>query len=230
MTGLGTLINIAAVAVGTTFGVLLGARLPARARETVMDGLGLLTLVLGMTLALETENLLVVMGAVLLGGLVGEAMHIEAGLRALGDYFQARLRSSSGTFTEGFVTASLVFAVGPMAILGAIEDGLRGNVEILALKSVLDGFAALAFAATLGWGVGLSALTLLVYQGGITLGADLIEQVLTDQMIAEMTATGGVLILAIALRLLDLKEVRVGNLLPALFFAPVIVALVDAFS
>ncbi len=230
MTGLGTLINIVAIAVGTTFGVILGTRLPARARETVMDGLGLLTLVLGMTLALETENFLVVMGAVLLGGLAGEAMRIEAGLRALGDYFQARLRSSSSTFTEGFVTASLVFAVGPMAILGAIEDGLRGNVEILALKSVLDGFAALAFAATLGWGVGLSALTLLVYQGGITLAADLVEQVLTEPMIAEMTATGGVLILAIALRLLNLKEVRVGNLLPALFFAPVIVALVDAFS
>lgn len=230
MTGLGTLINIIAVAVGTTFGVVLGTRLPGRARETVMDGLGLLTAVLGITLALETQNFLIVMGAVLLGGLAGEALRIEAGLRALGDYFQTRLRSSSSTFTEGFVTASLVFAVGPMAILGAIEDGLRGNVEILALKSVLDGFAALAFAATLGWGVGLSALTLLVYQGGITLAADLVEQVLTEPMIAEMTATGGVLILAIALRLLNLKEVRVGNLLPALLFAPVIVALVDAFS
>lgn len=230
MTGLGTLINMGAVAAGTSAGVMLGNRLPPRARETVMDGLGLLTSVLGITLALETQNFLIVMGAVLLGGLTGEALGIERRLQWLGDFFQSRLRSSSSTFSEGFVTASLVFCVGPMAILGSIEDGLRSSVHILAVKSVLDGFAALAFAASLGWGVGLSILSLLLYQGGITLGAGMVETALTDPMITELTATGGILILAIGLRLLNVRQVRVANLLPGLLYAPLLVALVAAVN
>jgi hypothetical protein len=143
----------------------------------------------------------------------------------VGDRLQARLSAGSSTFSTGFVTASLVFCVGPMAVLGSIEDGLTGSVEILSVKSILDGFAALAFASTLGWGVGFSALSLLVYQGALTLGAGFFDSLLTDPMIAEMTAVGGLLVLSVGLRLLEVREIRTGNFLPALVLAPVLVAL-----
>jgi uncharacterized membrane protein YqgA involved in biofilm formation len=230
MPGLGTIINLAAIALGTALGALLGNRLPQKMRETAMDGLGLLCIVIGLTMAVKTQNILYVMGAVLLGGITGELLKIERGLERLGDYFQSRFSSGSSTFATGFVTASLIFCIGPMAILGAIDDGLRGDITILVVKAALDGVASLAFAATLGWGVGLSILPLALYQGGITLAAGLADKVLSDAMITEMTATGGLLVLAIALRILNLKQIRVGNFLPALVFAPLLVALVAAIT
>ena len=225
MTGLGTVLNMGAVIAGTAVGVGVGQRLPARVREIVTDGLGLLTILMGLRMALETEQFLVVLGSVLVGGLIGEALDIEHRLERVGDRLQARLSTGSSTFSTGFVTASIMFCVGPMAVLGSIEDGLRGTVEILSVKSILDGFASLAFASTLGWGVGFSALSLLVYQGALTLGAGFFDRVLTDSMIAEMTAVGGLLVLSMGLRLLQVREIRTGNFLPALVLAPVIVAL-----
>ena len=230
MPGLGTIINVCAIAIGTALGALLGNRLPQKMRETAMDGLGLLCVVIGLTMAIKTQNILYVMGAVLLGGVTGELLKIERGLERLGDYFQSRFSSGSSTFATGFVTASLIFCIGPMAILGAIDDGLRGDITILVVKAALDGVAGLAFAATLGWGVGLSILPLALYQGGITLAAGLADKILSEAMITEMTATGGLLVLAIALRILNLKQIRVGNFLPALVFAPLLVALVAAVS
>jgi len=227
--GLGTLMNVTTVLLGTAVGVLVGARLPQRVRDTVMDGLGLLTFTLGISMAMRTENFMIVLGAVLLGGLTGELLQIERGLERLGDYFQARFASGSSTFSTGFVTASLLFCVGPLAILGSLADGLRGDLQILSVKSVLDGFAALGFATTLGWGVGLSALSLLIYQGGLTLGAGLFQHLLTDAMIREMTAVGGLLVFGIGLRLLDLRAVRVASFLPALIYAPLLVAVVARF-
>lgn len=230
MTGMGTALNMGAVIVGAAIGVGLGQRLPARVRETVMDGLGLLTFIMGLRMALETELFLVMLGSILLGGLVGEILAIERRLEHLGDYLQARLSVGSSTFSTGFVTASLMFCVGPMAVLGSIEDGLKGTIEILAVKSVLDGFASLAFAATLGWGVAFSALPLMVYQGALTLGAGFFDRVLTDAMINEMTAVGGLLVLSIGLRLLGLREIRTGNLLPSLVLAPILVVVADRLS
>ena len=230
MPGLGTIINVAAIIVGTAIGALLGNRLPQKMRETAMDGLGLVCVVIGLTMAVKTQNILYVMGAVLLGGITGELLKIERGLERLGDYFQSRFSSGSSTFATGFVTASLIFCIGPMAVLGAIDDGLRGDITILVVKAMLDGVTSLAFAATLGWGVGLSILPLALYQGGITLAAGMADQILSDAMITEMTATGGLLVLAIALRILNLKQVRVGNFLPALIFAPLLVALVAAIT
>lgn len=230
MPGLGTIINVCAIVLGTAIGALLGNRLPAKMRETAMDGLGLLCVVIGLTMAIKTQNVLYVMGAVLLGGITGELLKIERGLERLGDYFQSRFSSGSSTFATGFVTASLIFCIGPMAILGAIDDGLRGDITILVVKAMLDGVASLAFAATLGWGVGLSILPLALYQGGITLAAGMADKILSEAMITEMTATGGLLVLAIALRILNLKQIRVGNLLPALAFAPLLVALVAAVT
>jgi uncharacterized protein len=228
MPGLGTIINLGTVAVGTTLGVLLGNRLPQKMRETALDGLGLLTVIVGLTMALKTQNVLYVMGAIVLGGFLGELLKIERALERLGDSFQARFSSSSGTFATGFVTASLLFCVGPMAILGAIDDGLRGSISLLAVKAVLDGVASVAFAATMGWGVGLSILPLGLYQGGITLAAGLADKVLTDPMITEMTATGGLLVLALGLKILNIKQIRVANMLPALVIAPALVAAVKA--
>ena len=230
MIGLGTLLNASTVVLGTAIGVGIGSRLPDRVRDVVVDGMGLVTILLGMTMALKTQNFFIVMGSILLGGLVGELLGIERRLERLGDYFQRRMASDSSTFSTGFVTASLLFCVGPMAILGPIQDGLRGSIQLLAVKSSLDFVASLAFATTLGWGVGLSALSLLVYQGTITLLAGFADRFLTSAMITEMTAVGGLLVLAIGLRILDVRKFRVGSFLPSIFFAPVLVAVVAAFN
>ena len=232
---LGTLLNITTVLVGGGLGTLLGGRLPERIRETVLHGLGLVTLVVGVHLTLETRNILIVMGSVLIGGMMGEWWRIDAGLERVSEWLHDRVATRMGGrpmghFTEGFITASLVFCVGPMTILGSIQDGLTGDITLLSIKSLLDGFAALAFASSLGLGVLFSALTILVYQGGVSLLAGLAQNVLTDAMIAEMSATGGVLILAIGLMLLEIKRIRVANLLPSLIIAPAIVALLVALG
>ena len=161
------------------------------------------------------------LGGVLIGGIVGEALGIERRLEALGDRVQARLSSAEGsTVSEGFVSASLLFCVGSLTVVGSIQDGLTGDYQTLATKAVLDGFAAIALAATLGWGVGLSIFTILIVQGGITLGAGVFDDVLQGEALAVLTSAGGVTIIGIALKLLDLKDVRVGNFLPALVVAP----------
>ena len=239
----GTLINVAAVLVGTLIGTLLGDRLPERVRETVMHALGLVVLVVGMDGALTAfrpplstltrGSVLIVLGSVLVGGVLGELLRIEDRLNSLGDALKRRFAGGhehQARFTEGFVIASLVFCVGPLAILGSIQDGLSGDFQLLAIKSLLDGFAALAFASALGWGVGFSALVVLVYQGAITLGASAVASAFTPEIVAGITATGGILILGIGLRLLELKQVRIGNLLPALILAPVTVAIVAAIA
>jgi len=226
---IGTILNIVTVLIGGGLGVVLGQRLPERMRETVLHGLGLVTLVVGIHLTLETRNILIVLGSVLIGAILGEWWRIDVGLERLSEMLRARVArrasaQSMAHFTEGFVTASLVFCVGPMTILGSIQDGLTGDYSLLAIKSVLDGFAALAFASSLGIGVLFSALTILVYQGALTLAAGLAQNLFTDAMVAEMTAAGGVMILAIGLLLLDVRRIRVANLLPALLIAPLIVA------
>jgi uncharacterized protein len=234
----GTLINVGTVLAGTVVGTLLGGRLPERVRETVLHALGLVTVLVGvgqglaafrppLTEVIGDGSVLVVMGSVLVGGVVGELAGIERALDRLGEGLKARFGPGQARFTEGFVVASLVFCVGPLTILGSIQDGLTGDYQLLAVKSMLDGFAALAFASALGWGVGFSVLVILIYQGGLTLGASAIAGAFSDAMIAALSATGGVLILGIALRLLDLRRVRVANLLPALVIAPAAVAMLE---
>ena len=233
----GTLINIGTVLAGTLIGVTVGSRLPEGMRQRVLAGLGMVTLVIGVDLALawgrddtSQSTPLYVLGGVLIGGIIGEALGIERRLEALGDRVQARLSSAEGsTVSEGFVSASLLFCVGSLTVVGSIQDGLTGDYQTLATKAVLDGFAAIALAATLGWGVGLSIFTILIVQGGITLGAGLFDDVLQGEALAVLTSAGGVTIIGIALKLLDLKDVRVGNFLPALVVAPCLVGLVSLF-
>jgi len=231
----GTLINALAVLVGGGLGTLLGQRLPERVRETVMGGLGLVTLVVGLQLALRTGNVLVVLVSILVGALLGEWWRIDVGLERLSGWLKRLLAGRTSAknlayFSEGFITASLVFCVGPMTILGAIEDGLTGDYSLLAIKSVLDGFGALAFASSLGVGVVFSVVTVLVYQGALTLMAGQAQGLLSEAMINEMSATGGVMVLAIGLLLLNVKQIRVANMLPALGVVLALVAGLEALG
>jgi uncharacterized protein len=228
----GTFINVGAILAGTLVGVLVGGRMPEGIQRRVLAGLGLVTLVIGMDLALAWRDTspLYVLGGVLLGGMAGEALRIEARLQDVGDRIQRRVaeaRGSSSPVSEAFFTASLLFCVGPLAVVGAIQDGLTGDYEALATKAVLDGFASIALSATLGWGVALAAVTVLVYQGALSLGATLFEDVLQGEALDALTSAGGVLILGISLRLLEVADVKVGNFLPALVFAPALVGIVS---
>jgi hypothetical protein len=230
----GTLINIATVLVGTAIGSTVGARLSEGLQQRVMSGLGLITLVIGVELALAwsgegttRHTSLYVLGGVLLGGALGELIGIERRLEDFGQFVQRRLTSgeSPSRVAEGFVDASLLFCVGSLVVIGSIQDGLTGDYSTLATKAVLDGFASIALAAGLGWGVGLSALSILVIQGTITLGAGVFDDLLQGEALAAMTSAGGVTIIGIALKLLAIKDVKVGNYLPALVIAPALVGL-----
>jgi uncharacterized membrane protein YqgA involved in biofilm formation len=236
----GTLINAATVLIGTAIGVLLGNRLPERVRQTVLSGLGLSTLayaVLSLVDAMSQQQnvaakFIVVMLSVLIGSVAGEWMNLDGWLTRFGAWLERRFArsddaASTARFVRGFVVASLVFCVGPMTILGSISDGLTGDYSLLAIKSTLDGFAALAFAASLGMGVGFSVITVLAFQGGISLTAGLMQSVFTSPMIAVMSATGALLIVGIGLSLLELKTLRLANFLPALVVGPLLVALLN---
>ncbi|CAA9439714.1 MAG: Uncharacterized DUF554 membrane protein [uncultured Rubrobacteraceae bacterium] len=222
--GLGTAINVVAVLVGGGVGTLAGARLPQRMRETAMQAIGLVTLLIGISNFLEFDNPLVPLVSVVVGLVVGEALNIDGALKRFGDYLQARFSKGESPVSRAFVTTSLLFCVGPLTVLGSLEDGLTGDYGLLALKSALDLVASLSFASVLGWGVLLSAGTVLVVQGTLTLSAGLLEGFVTEQMVLAMTATGGVLILGLGLMLLEIKEVRVANMLPALLIAPLLIA------
>jgi len=214
----GTLVNIAAVTAGTVIGYFLGNRLSERIRNTLMAGLGLAVALVGLQLSLQSKQPLVVIGSLVLGGLIGEIMGIEKRLEAFGRRLQDRF-ADAGKVGEAFVTSSLLFCVGAMAIMGALQNGVGDQPTILYAKSALDGIASVALASTLGIGVIFSTASLLLYQGGISLLAGLLGTVLTTPVITEMNAVGGLLILAIAFDLLGIKRLPVGNLLPSIFVA-----------
>jgi uncharacterized protein len=222
--GVGTAINVLAVLVGAGIGTLVGARLSDGMRETAMHAIGLVTLLVGIQSFLRFDNPLVPLVSVILGLVVGELLGIEDGLKRFGDGLEKRFSRGESPVSRAFVSTSLLFCVGPLTVIGSLEDGLRGDYDLLALKSALDFIAALTFASVLGWGVLLSAGTVLVVQGSLTLGAAFLDAVVTGPMISATTATGGILIFGLGLGLLDLKEVRVANMLPALLFAPLLVA------
>jgi uncharacterized membrane protein YqgA involved in biofilm formation len=241
--GFGTVVNVATVLAGSGIGVLLGNRLPNRTRDVVTDGLGLVTLLAAAQAASSVTDhrlsdavgdsapVLIVLGSLLLGGICGSLLRIEARLEGFGGWLQSRLTSSAESeqrrrFTEGFVAASLLFCVGPLTILGSLSDGLGNGADQLLLKATLDGFAAIAFASSFGWGVAASALVVLVVQGSLTVVGAVLGQLLPEPHLLEITATGGLLLVGVALRLLKLKQVPVGDLLPALVVAPLLTAVV----
>ena len=224
----GTFLNIATVLIGGALGLIFGARIPEQLKATVISGMGLFVMAMGLQMFLKTENPLIVLGSLLIGTLLGEWWKIEEGLQNLGKFLEQRFsresEDGSNTFVRGFLTASLLFCVGPLTILGSIQDGLTGDYNLLAVKSVLDGFASLAFASTLGMGVMFSTIVILVYQGGISLLAAQLNSIVTPSMMNELTATGGVILVGLAISsLLEIKSIRVGNMLPGLAVAPLIV-------
>ena len=213
---LGTVVNVIAVIVGALLGSWAGGFLPERVRRTIMAGLGFAVLLIGLKLALGSQQLMIVIGSLILGGLCGEALRIEQRLAAFGERLQERF-ANMGRVGEAFVTSSLLYCIGAMAIMGALQDGTGHEPTILYAKSVLDGVASVALASTLGIGVIFSILPLALYQGGITWAAGLAERVLTEAVVVEMNAVGGLLIAAIALDLLDIKRLPLANLLPGVF-------------
>jgi uncharacterized membrane protein YqgA involved in biofilm formation len=229
----GTILNALAVAVGATIGVMVGARMPSRLQQTLTDGLGLFTIAVGISLALQllldktapAGTDLVALAALLVGGTLGELLRLTERVDGIGAWFQGRLArdASRSRISEGFVAASLLFCVGPLTILGSLQNGLTGDIQLLAIKSVLDGFAAVALAATLGPGVYLSVLTILVVQGGIATVAAAAGSNIEPVTISVVSAVGGLMLLGVGFRLLEIKRVRVISFLPALLLAPVFV-------
>ena len=247
--GIGTVVNVATVLVGSVIGVLVGHRLTQRTRDVVTDALGLVTLLIAASSATSMSDAawsravggsaptLIVLGSLVVGGITGSLLGIEQRLEGFGGWLQATLQRRAGTgtggserqrFIEGFVTSSLVFCVGPLTVLGSINDGLGNGADQLFLKAALDGFAAIAFAASLGWGVAASALAVVVVQGSLTaLGAGL-GDIMPPAQVAALTATGGLMLVGVALRLLRIRQVPVGDLLPGLLVAPLLTTLVAA--
>ena len=232
----GTIINVATIIIGSFLGLWIGARLSTQLRDTVISGLGLFTLAYGLLSFFETSNPLVPLGGLLIGALLGEWWKLEEGLTKIGDFLRRlvlrgdSVHENSSRFVEGFVTASLVFLIGPMASLGAIQDGMTGTYEMLAIKAVLDGFASIAFASSLGIGVIFSALSILIYQGGISLMSGLFSHYFSAAMVTEMTAVGGLILIAVSLSsLLGIKKIRTGSFLPGLLIAPLIMLILERF-
>ena len=216
---IGTLVNTGAVVLGSVIGLTAGERLPENLKTIVMQALGLAVVVIGLRMALEANHALLAIACVLLGGISGELLRIEQRLAGVGEALRRRLRSNSERFVEGFVTASLLYLTGAMTIVGSIQDGTVGDPSVLLIKSLLDGVASVALASSLGVGVLFSALPVLVVQGGITLLAGQLVFLSRPEVLDAVNATGGLLILGIGINLLDLKKIRVGNLLPGLVYA-----------
>ncbi len=219
---LGSVFNVGCILVGGVVGLVLGGRLPERMRAIVFTGLGLCTLIIGMQMGLKTQNPLVLVFSILLGSITGELLALDDRLTALGDWLKSHMRSGSERFTEGFVSASVLFCIGSMAILGSFDEGLRGDHTILFTKSILDGFASVAFAASFGVGVLFSAVPVFLYQGGLTEFATVLQPILSDAMMTELTATGGALIIGISINLMEIRRIPLTNMLPALLFAPIL--------
>jgi hypothetical protein len=219
MLPVGSLVNAGAIIAGSAIGLLLHGRFPERIRTLVFQALGLSVLVIGLQMALQMTMPLVVIFSLVIGGIVGELIRIDAALERVADRVKAVAKSRNSLFTDGLVTASLIYCIGSMAILGAFDEGLRGDPSLLFTKAMLDGFASIALASTFGAGVLFSFIPVLVYQGGLTLLAGSLQPFVTETLITQITAVGGVLIIGIGVNLLDLLAIRLSNLLPSLLVA-----------
>lgn len=245
MLGLGTILNVVAIVLGALIGVLIGNRLPEKLSRLLTDAMGLVVLVIGamnlmalwdkdfVAAVTAAGTLLVVLASLIVGGITGSLLQIEERLEKFGGWLQKKTSKenpgqSREKFIEGFVNASLLFTIGPMAVLGALSDGLGQGIETLALKSTLDGFTAIAFAAALGWGVAFSAIPVGLWQGILTVAAALMGALMPAAVVASITATGGILLLATGLRVLQIRMISVASLLPALVAAPLLTLLVQA--
>jgi len=223
---LGSIVNAATVIVGSLIGLLVRSKLPENIKTIIFQGVGLGTLVLGMTMALEVQNFLVFIFSLILGGILGELARLDTRMEASGDWLKAKIRSSNERFTEGLITAFLIFCVGSMTFVGALNEGLTGDRTLILTKSILDGFTSIVLASVYGIGVMFSAIPLFIVQAGLTLLATQLQGVLSDLLIAQLTAVGGALVLGIGLNLLEIKKIKTSNLLPGLLVVIVLTLLV----
>jgi uncharacterized membrane protein YqgA involved in biofilm formation len=223
----GTIVNVVAIFLGCSAGFILKSKFPEKIEKIIMQALGLASLLIGMQMAIKADNILLVIFSLVIGGVIGEIIDIEAGLERFGERIKRKFKSNntSERFVEGFLTASLLYCVGSMAIMGAIKEGLSGDPDILYAKSLLDGVTSIAFTAAMGIGVLFSAIPVFLYQGGITLLARTIKDFLSPEIINEMTVVGGILIWGIGFGLLGIKKIKVGNLLPAILVAAFLAAI-----
>ncbi len=219
---LGTITNVATVVAGSTLGLLIHARLPEKLSRIVFHAIGLFTLVLGFSMALKSDRYLIIIFSLVAGAICGELLDIDAALNRMSEGLKRRLRISHEGFTEGLITAFFLFCMGSMTILGAFEEGLGGEPTLLMTKSVLDGFSSIALAASLGIGVLFSAVPLFLFQGGLTLFAAWLHDFFTPEMIAAMSGLGGILLVGLGVSILDIKKIKVANMLPALLFIVVL--------
>ncbi|MFM7047293.1 MAG: DUF554 domain-containing protein [Actinomycetota bacterium] len=229
MRGLGTLINTGLVIAGSGLGVLVGHRIPERMRTTLLQVIGLVTVALGVSDAIDTRNMVFPLVGMAVGALIGEMLRIEDRLESLGAWLQRRFDRGSGdgerSFIKGFVTASALYCVGPLTVLGAIEDASGETPQLYIIKGLLDGFVSIMFAATYGIGVAFSALSVFVVQGSLTLGGTGLDSLLDERMRVELFAAGGLAVIGIGLNLLQVTKIRLANLLPGLVLTPILVAL-----
>lgn len=219
---IGTFTNAGAILIGAVLGLLLQRGIPEKVKHTVMQGMALAIMLIGFQMALETKNPLIVIISLVLGGLTGEMIDIEKRLNGIGEYLERRMGNRGKGVAPAFVTSSLVFCVGAMAVVGSIQEGLTGQYSTLLAKSLLDGITAIFFASTMGIGVIFSAAPILIYEGSLTLLAGLIKNLLSTGVISEVSSVGGLLIVGIALNILGLRPIKVGNLLPAILYAGII--------
>ncbi|PHS35573.1 MAG: hypothetical protein COA82_03835 [Alkaliphilus sp.] len=225
---LGTIVNAIAIIIGGSLGVLLKKGIPQNYKNTIMQGIALSVFVIGMSGALKSNNILLVIFSIAIGSIIGEKLGIENKLDQVGNWLESKLSSKYGNVAKGFVTASLVYCVGAMAIVGSLESGMTGDHSTLFAKSLLDGISSILFASTLGIGVVFSSIAVFIYQGTITLFASLIGGLLTEAVILEMSAIGGILIMGISINILEIKKISVGNMLPAMFI-PILYQIIEPF-
>jgi len=213
---IGTLINAAAVIIGSAIGLIIGSKLPSKLTKTALQAVGLFTIVLGIMMAIKTTHILFMILSIVSGAIIGETIDLEKRMNHFSSWLKSKIKTKNNRFSEGFVTAFLLYCMGSMTILGAIEEGIAGIPDLLIAKSVLDGFSSIVLAASLGIGVLFSSIPLLLYQGGLTLFASQMQFIFTETMINELTAVGGILLLGLGITMLEIKKIRVLNMLPSL--------------
>ena len=218
----GTLINVVAVIIGSIVGLLVHSKLPKKITDTAFFGVGLFTIVLGIMMAIKTSNLLIMIFSIVIGAIIGEIVDIEKKINDFGEWLKKKFKTRDERFSEGFITAFLLFCMGSMTILGAFEDGIYGTPNLLVAKSVLDGFSSIVLAASMGIGVLFSFIPLLFFQGGLTIFASYMQSVFTDIMINELTAVGGVILLGLGISMLEIKKIRILNMLPSLIIVVIL--------
>lgn len=222
---LGTIVNVAAIIAGTVIGIVIQTRLPKKVIEIIFQAMGLFTILLGVMMALKMQHFLIGIGSLVLGAIIGELIGLEKYMNRFSDWIKGKVRLKNDKFSDGLITAFLLYCMGSLTILGAIEEGLNNNPDLLLMKSLMDGVSSVALSSALGLGVGFSAIPLLIYQGGLTLLAGSIGSFFTDVIVTELSAVGGILLIGLGLNILEIKKLRILNMLPALIIVVILVYL-----